>query len=78
MLPVKDLHRVVVKTDNEEVSLIVKSRLEEGTAAEVLKESSIFIKEQEMYSTTLPKMEKLLSKAIPGSWNHSFSAVVIS
>lgn len=60
-----DLHRLLVKTKNGDKSLIVKCRLEDGPAAVSLRESTIFKKEQEMYSITLPRMHELLRNAVP-------------
>ena len=62
------LHRLLVKTKNGDMSLIVKCHLEEGTAAVTLRDSTIFKKEQEMYAVTLPKLEELLRKAVTGKF----------
>jgi Domain of unknown function (DUF227). len=61
-----DLHRLLVKTKNGDKSLIVKCSLEDGPAAVALRDSTIFKKEQEMYATTLPEMDRLLREALPG------------
>ncbi|PSN47056.1 hypothetical protein C0J52_09362 [Blattella germanica] len=58
------MHRVLVKTESGERSLIVKCRMGQGTAADVLRESTMFKKEIKMYGTTLPRMEQLLKNAI--------------
>ncbi|KAJ9590336.1 hypothetical protein L9F63_027826 [Diploptera punctata] len=59
-----DLHRILVKTKDEDISLIVKCRTEEGPTAEIQNESNMFRKEQELYKTTLPKMDQLLRNAL--------------
>jgi hypothetical protein len=61
------MHRMVVRTQGGDSHyLLIKSRMEEGTTANVMKDSSIFRKEQEMYGNTLPRMHNLLQKAVPG------------
>jgi hypothetical protein len=61
------MHRLVVRTRDEgSYPLIVKCRMEEGATARIMRDSSIFRKEQEMYVNTLPRMSALLKKALPG------------
>ncbi|XP_069701077.1 uncharacterized protein [Periplaneta americana] len=63
------IHRLVVHTkEGQSYSLLVKCRLEDGDAANIMRESAIFKKEQEMYGVTLPKMSALLKKALPDSF----------
>lgn len=62
------MHRMVARTPGGDSHyLLIKSRMEEGTTASVMKESSIFRKEQELYAVTLPKLRALLHKAMPGT-----------
>ena len=58
-----DMHRILVKTKDEEIPLIVKCRTEQGPTAEIQRESSMFRREQELYGTTIPKMDQLLRSA---------------
>jgi hypothetical protein len=61
------LHRLLVRTKGgQSHPLIAKCRMEEGLSAKILKDSSIFRKEQQMYGNTLPRMSALLKKALPG------------
>jgi hypothetical protein len=61
------MNRLLVKTkDGGTYSLIVKCRMEEGATARIMRDSSIFRKEQEMYANTLPRISALLKKALPG------------
>lgn len=62
------LHRLTVRTQGgQSHSLIVKCRIEEGKTARLVEDSKVFRREQEMYSTTLPRMSALLKKALPGT-----------
>jgi hypothetical protein len=61
------MHRLLVATKcTPTLSLIVKCRMEEGVTAGIMKDSSIFRKEREMYGNTLPRMSALLRRALPG------------
>jgi hypothetical protein len=62
------MHRLVVKTKSgDSHHLMIKCRMEEGEAATLMKETSIYRKEQEMYVSTLPKLSALLQKATHGN-----------
>ncbi|KAJ9585248.1 hypothetical protein L9F63_002948 [Diploptera punctata] len=61
-----NMKRLKVKTaDGQVYSLVVKCRLEEGFAAEVFRETTIFKREQDMYGHILNKMAQLLQNAFP-------------
>jgi hypothetical protein len=61
------IRRLLVRTKAEGCyHLVVKCCIEDGATAWILRDSSIFRKEQEMYGNTLPKMSALLKKALPG------------
>jgi hypothetical protein len=63
-----NMHRLVVKTKSgDSHHLVIKCRMEEGEAASLMSETSIYRREQEMYVSTLPKMSALLQKAMPGN-----------
>jgi hypothetical protein len=63
-----DMQRLVLKTKSgDSHHLMIKCRMEEGEAANLMRETSIYRKEQEMYVSTLPKMSALLQKAMPGN-----------
>jgi hypothetical protein len=63
-----NMHRLVVKTKSgDSYHLMIKCRMEEGEAASIMNETSIYRREQEMYVSTLPKMAALLQKAMPGN-----------
>ncbi|KAJ9585249.1 hypothetical protein L9F63_002949, partial [Diploptera punctata] len=62
-----NMKRLEVKTaDGQVYSLVVKCRLEEGFAAQVFRETTIFKREQDMYGHILNKMSQLLQNAFPG------------
>jgi Mg2+/citrate symporter len=63
-----NMHRLVVTTKSGDIHhLVIKCRMEEGEAATIMSETSIYRREQEMYANTLPKMSALLQKAMPGN-----------
>jgi hypothetical protein len=63
-----NMHRLVVETKSgDSLRLVIKCRMEEGAAAIIMRESSIFRREQEMYVNTLPRISALLQKAMPGN-----------
>jgi hypothetical protein len=69
-----NMHRLVVETESgDSLRLVIKCRMEEGEAANIMRESSIFRREQEMYLNTLPRISELLQKAMAGN----FTRVVV-
>lgn len=63
-----NMHRLVVSTKSgDSHHLMIKCRMEDGEAARLFSETSVYRKEQEMYVSTLPKMSALLQKAMPGN-----------
>lgn len=68
-----DMHRLVVTTKSGDTHrLVIKCCMEEGEAASIMRETSIYRREQEMYANTLPKMSALLQKAMPGNFEPIF------
>jgi hypothetical protein len=63
-----NLHRLVVQTKfGGTLHLVIKCRMEDGPAASIMRESSIFRREHEMYANTLPRISALLQKAMLGN-----------
>ncbi|KAJ9590335.1 hypothetical protein L9F63_027825, partial [Diploptera punctata] len=60
-----NLHRLLVRTTGGDISIIVKCRIDEGTVGETLGQTGIFTKEQQMYKTTLPRLEEILLQGLP-------------
>ncbi|XP_069701071.1 uncharacterized protein [Periplaneta americana] len=65
-------HLVVRTKEGGAHALIVKVCMEEGVAAEIMKDSSIFKKEKAMYNNILPKIHSILQEIMPDGFEPLF------
>ncbi|XP_069701072.1 uncharacterized protein [Periplaneta americana] len=56
--------------DGRTFSLIAKCRIDQDAAISVMRDSSIFTREEQMYDTALPKMYALLKTALPETFDY--------